>query len=395
MPTLTFEAARACVVENVTALRALPQVETVTLADAAGRVLASPVFADRDWPATPRSVRDGFAVRSSDTPGRLRLAGEIRAGEPASAAVGIGECIEIMTGATIPEGADAVVMVEHTRREGDYIEAPAAKPGQFINPRASEARRGGLLLEPGSRIGFAEIALMAAAGCSHVSVFLRPRVAILATGDEIVQVHETPLAHQIRNSNAHSLAAQVRRAGGVPAILPVARDTRDATRALIEQGLAADLLLLSGGVSAGKYDVVEDVLASLGAGFYFDRALIQPGQPVVFGRVNRAFFFGLPGNPASTMVTFEIFARAAVELLGGQRESLLPLTLAPLATPFRHKPGLTRFLPARLDSGETVTHIPWQGSGDVPAIARANVFLVAAADRESWERGDLIQVLMK
>jgi molybdopterin molybdotransferase len=272
---------------------------------------------------------------------------------------------------------------------------PAAEPGQFINPRGSEARAGSLLLDAGSRVGFAEIALLASAGCAEVSVFARPRVAILATGDEIVEVHETPLAHQIRNSNAYSLAAQVRRAGGEPEVLPVARDTRDATRALIEQGLAADLLLLSGGVSAGKYDIVEEALASLGAGFYFDRALIQPGQPVVFGRVNRTFFFGLPGNPASTMVTFEIFARAAVELLGGQRESLLPLTLAPLAEPFRHKPGLTRFLPARLDAGGAVTHLPWQGSGDVPAIARANAFLVAAADRERWDRGELIQVLMK
>ncbi len=395
MPTLTFEAARTCVLENVTTLRTLPPVESATLAEAAGRVLASPVFADRDWPATPRSIRDGFAVRSADTPGRLRIAGEIRAGQAASAALGTGECVEIMTGAPVPDGADAVVMIEHTHREGLEVELPAAEPGQFINPRGSEARGGSLLLDAGSRIGFAEVGLLAAAGYAEVSVFARPRVAIVATGDEIVEVHETPLAHQVRNSNAHSIAVQVRRAGGEPAILPIARDTRDATRALIERGLTADLLLLSGGVSAGKYDVVEEVLASLGAVFYFDRALIQPGQPVVFGRVNHAFFFGLPGNPVSTMVTFEIFARAAVELIGGQRESLLPLTLAPLAAPFRHKPGLTRFLPARLDSGGAVTHIPWQGSGDVPAIARANAFLVAAADRERWERGDLIRVLMK
>jgi molybdopterin molybdotransferase len=170
----------------------------------------------------------------------------------------------------------------------------------------------------------------------------------------------------------------------------------DSTRELIERGLASDLLLLSGGVSAGKYDIVERVLADLGAEFYFDRVLIQPGQPLVFGRARETFFFGLPGNPASTMVTFEIFARAAVEMLGGRQEPILPLTLARLTVPFRHKTGLTRFLPAKLSaSGVDLTPVPWQGSSDVPALSRANAFLVADADRESWVAGDLIRVLPK
>src|SRR6202163_3561830 len=178
----------------------------------------------------------------------------------------------------------------------------------------------------------------------------QPRVAILPTGDEIVEVGITPREFQIRNSNAWSLAAQVRRAGGIPEILPIARDNYESTRNLIERGLTSDLLLLSGGVSAGKYDIVERVLADLGAQFFFDRVLIQPGQPLVFGKAREVYFFGLPGNPASTMVTFELFARAALELLGGQDASLLPLTLAALASDFRHKPGLTRFLPASLSS---------------------------------------------
>jgi molybdopterin molybdotransferase len=310
--------------------------------------------------------------------------------------VGRGEAVEIMTGAPVPRGADAVIMVERVQRQGDWIVALAAAPGQFINPQGSEARAGERVLEAGQRIGFAEIALLATAGMTTVRVNRRPRGAVLPTGDEVVEIAERPLAHQVRNSNAHSLAAQVRRAGGIPEILPVARDAAESIRTLIERGLAADLLLISGGVSAGKYDLVEPVLASLGAEFYFDRVLIRPGQPLVFGVVRERFFFGLPGNPASTMVTFQVFARAAVELLAGEREPRLPLTLARLTVAFRHKPGLTRFLPARLSAdGAELTPLAWRGSGDIPALARANAFLVARAEQEDWNAGDLIEVLVK
>ncbi len=396
MPTLSFEAARACVIEQVTRFRVPPAGETVPLDDAPGRVLAEPVFADRDYPPTARSVRDGYSLRAADTPGRLHITGEVRAGQVFPVAVAPGECVSIMTGAPLPEGADAVVMIENTTRDGDFVTVPAAAQGQFINPQAAEARGGDLLLEAGCRISFSEIALLARAGKTQVEVYARPRVAVLPTGDEVVPISETPLPHQVRNSNAHSLAAQVRAAGGIPEVLPVARDTREHTRELIGRGLASDLLLLSGGVSAGKYDVVEEVLASMGAGFYFDRVLIQPGRPLVFGRAGRAFFFGLPGNPASTMVTFAIFARAAVELLSGQSATALPLLLARLTREFRHSPGLTRFLPARLSAdGAEVTPLEWRGSSDVPAVARGNAFLVAEADRESWAAGDLIRVMLK
>jgi molybdopterin molybdotransferase len=286
-------------------------------------------------------------------------------------------------------------MVEHATRDGGHVAVPRTAPGQFVNPQGCEARAEDPLLEPGQRIGYADVALLAAVGRAAVRVYCRPGVAVLATGDEIVEVSERPLAHQIRNSNAHSLAAQVRRAGGIPHILPVARDSEESTRALIERGLAHDLLLISGGVSAGKYDVVERALASLGAEFFFDRVLIQPGQPLVFGCVRSKLFFGLPGNPASTMVTFELFARAAVELFGGQSESKLPFALGRLTTAFRHKPGLTRFLPARLGEDGGLAPVPWRGSSDVPATARANAFLVAEAERESWNAGDLMRVLMK
>ena len=192
------------------------------------------------------------------------------------------------------------------------------------------------------------------------------------------------------------MAVQVRNAGGDPHILPIARDNYESTRELIEQGLEHDLLLLSGGVSAGKYDIVERVLADVGAQFFFDRVLIQPGQPLVFGIARETFFFGLPGNPASTMVTFEVFAKAAVELLGGAADAPLHVLRATLSHELRIKSGLTRFLPARLsDDGATITPESWQGSGDVCALARANAFLVTEPDREFWAAGDQIRVLLK
>jgi molybdopterin molybdotransferase len=288
-------------------------------------------------------------------------------------------------------------MIEHVLREGSrVIAAQSAASGQFINPQGCEARAGQILLHPGTRLDFTGIAMLAAAGKVRVPVYAAPRVAIVATGDEIVPVSETPRDFQIRNSNVYSLAAQVARAGGVPEILPVARDELAHTRELIERGLTADLLLLSGGVSAGKYDLVEQVLEGLGAEFFFDRVLIQPGQPLVFGKARGKFFFGLPGNPSSTMVTFEIFARAALELLGGQEEVALHTPFARLTEEFHHRPGLTRFLPAHLSAdGAGVTPIAWHGSSDVPALTRANAFMVVDADRPDWQTGDWIRVLPK
>jgi molybdopterin molybdotransferase len=381
----------------VRALHRLPGVETAGLGDAAGRVLAEDVAADRDSPALARSVRDGYAVRAIDLPGTLEIAGEVRAGERYSGVVGPGQAVEIMTGAPIPAGADAVVMVEHTHREGNQvIIGRAAEPEQFINPRGCEATAGDLVLRAGKRIDYTDIAMLGAVGRVKVQVWRRPRVAIIATGDEIVEVHEVPKEFQIRNSNTWSLAAQVTRAGGVPDILPVARDTVEHTRKMVKRGLEADLLLLSGGVSAGKYDVVENVLAEFGAEFYFDRVLIQPGQPLVFGRTAGKFFFGLPGNPSSTMVTFEIFARAALELIGGQKDTALFLPLARLTREFHHRTGITRFLPARLsDDAAEVTPVEWHGSGDIPALTRANAYLVADPDRGEYAAGQLIRVLSK
>lgn len=372
----------------------LPETEEVCLEGALGRVLARPVTAERDSPPLDRSVRDGFAVRAEDMPGPVKVVGEAAAGSRFSGRVGPGEAVEIMTGAPVPEGADAVVMVEHCETvQGAMTCRQPAERGQNISPRAADSRAGDLLLPAGTRVRPQEIALLASNGQARVAVCRKPRVAIVATGDELVGLEAAPAEHQIRNSNSYALAAQVERAGGEAWILPVARDTIESTLPLVLEALKADLVLLSGGVSAGKHDVVEDALLKAGAEFHFDRVLIQPGQPLVFGHARGKPFFGLPGNPASTFVCFEVFARAALESLLGCARIELPLTWAKLARPFSHKPGLTRFLPARVDDSGLLEPLRWSGSGDIPALTRANCFLVAAPDRPQYEQNDWIQVL--
>lgn len=373
------------------------QKERISLQEAHGRVLATDATADRDYPALRRSLRDGFAVHTYDLPGTLTIRGERRAGDDGEDALAGGEALEIMTGAPVPAAADAVVMVEHVTRLGDKVEvAKAAEPGQFINPQGAEAKQGQTLIPEGTRLDGGHVATLAMTGCWEVDVWRQPRVAILATGDEIVPVEQKPAPHQIRNSNSYMLAALVTAAGGLPNILPVAADNREALTALLEEGLDYDLLLVSGGVSAGKYDLVKPCLRELGVEFVFERVKIQPGQPTAFGAYRNKPVFGLPGNPGSTLVTFQLFGRMAIELLSGDKNPCLPFLDASFVKPFRHKPGLTRFLPAYLEAdGRGLRHIPWQGSSDVPALARANVFLVADEGRETWAVGDTIPVMPK
>lgn len=394
---LPFEEARRIVIDVVRSLGKRTAAETVSLEAAHGRVLAQPVRADRDYPALRRSLRDGFAIRSANVPGVLRIRGEVRAGEREQSALAEGEALEIMTGAPVPDGADAVVMVEHVTRDGGEVRIErGAEAGQFINERGTEAQSGSVLAPEGTRLDASHIATLAMTGHASVQVAERPAVAILATGDEIVNLEEALAPHQVRNSNSYMLAALVKASGGEATILPIARDTKEALRPLLERGLQHDMLLVTGGVSAGKYDLVKPGLRELGVEFQFERVRVQPGQPTAFGILGGKPVFGLPGNPGSTLITYQLFARAALELLGGESEPMLPLLTARFEAPFRHKPGLTRFLPAHLSAdGQHLRHIPWQGSSDVPALAKANVFLVADHDREIWQTGDSIRVMLK
>jgi molybdopterin molybdotransferase len=378
----------------------------LSLLDSCGRILAEPVHSDRDFPPFPRAARDGYAVRASDLaqlPAELRVVGEVRAGSAPDVNLAAGQAVSIMTGAAVPPGADAVVMVEHTSRDSDrvLVERRVAA-GENIVPAGSEGRRGDQLLAPGVRMAYAEIAISAAAGRSRVLVFDEPRIAVLSTGDEVVDVDVPPAPTQIRNSNSYSLAAQICGAGGKPVLLPIAPDEPGRLRELLKEGLESDLLLIAGGVSMGKYDLVERALAEFHAEFFFTGVQIQPGKPIVFGRVlvngTAKYFFGLPGNPISTMVTFELFARPVIEALAGRAGQSLTFVQARLKSEVHIKTGLKRFLPGRL-SGEfensEVEVVKWQGSGDIGAVTRANCFLVLPSDREHIAAGEWVSLLLR
>lgn len=315
--------------------------------------------------------------------------------------VGRGEAVEIMTGAPVPKGADAVVMVEHTQRNGEIVTVRrTVTVGENVVAQGSEARRGDLMVARGTRVNHAIIAIAAALGRTELAAYRPPRVAILATGDEVVDINLQPAPHEIRNSNTYSLAAQVEAAGGEPVLLPVARDEPDELALLLRKGLEADLLLITGGVSMGRYDLVEQVLASFEAKFFFTGAQIQPGKPVVFGEVRsqkRTPFCGLPGNPVSTMVTFQLFARPAIDVLLGAKPQSLSFAQAILKSEVTTKTGLTRFLPAVL-GGEVqrpeVELVRWQGSGDLMAVSRANCYIVVPPDRERLSVGEAVTILL-
>jgi molybdopterin molybdotransferase len=398
---LTYEQARQTIIEKVGAKKGPHATESLRLGDALGYVLAQEVKTDREYPPFNRATRDGYAVFAGDAKAgaTLKLAGEIKAGDRVTKELLVETCVHIMTGAAVPSGADAVVMFEHATRDGDHVRfARDTAPGQNIVPRGSEARAGQLLLSPGMRLGYAELALAGQVGAAELRCAAKPRVAILSTGDEIVPVESLPGRFQIRNSNSVSLAAQVRLAGGKPILLGNALDREDDLAAKIKRGLQEDLLVLSGGVSMGKYDLVEGVLQSLGAEFFFDAVAIRPGRPAVFGVCGGKFIFGLPGNPVSTMVTFELFVVPAMDLWSGMEARPLPLVEARLAESLHEKPGLRHFLPARLQgrgSGMEVRVLPWQGSGDIAALGKANGFVVVPPDRSSLEATSRVEVLVR
>jgi molybdopterin molybdotransferase len=400
---LSFEDARHVVEEHAAQLTP-PSKEPVELLDSVGRILAEAVAADRNFPPFRRAARDGYAVMASDLanlPATLEVMGEIRAGAAAESIPSLisGQAAAIMTGAPAPPGADAVVMVEYTSRQDNRVQITRGiYAGENIVPIGSEAKRGERLLNPGMSLDHAALAVAASVGRSHLLVYERPKIAVLSTGDEIVDIDVQPGPTQIRNSNSYSVAAQIQAAGGEPMILAIAPDEPGRLRELIMDGLEADLLLLAGGVSAGEYDLVEPVLTELGAEFFFTGALIQPGKPIVFGRVGNKYFFGLPGNPVSTMVTFELFVRPVLDALAGAAPQKLVFLHARLRSEIKTKTGLKRFLPANL-SGEfeqaQVELAAWQGSGDIAAMARANCYIVIPPDRDRIPAGEWVPVLLR
>ena len=396
---LSFEQARQLIITETKSHQVASPTSLRPLADALGYVLAQEIRADRDYPPFHRSTRDGYAVRSREAGenSTLRCFGEIKAGDTVLTPLDPGTCVQIMTGAAVPPGADAVVMIEFTRRSGDAVTFDRdTQTTQNIVARGSEARTRDLALAPGLRLGFAELAIAAQVGAANLLCYEKPRVAILSTGDEIVSIPETPGPFHIRNSNGVSLAAQVRLAAGHPVPLGHALDRVEDLSAKIELGLQHDILVLSGGVSMGKYDLVESVLKSFGAEFFFDAVAIRPGKPTVFGRCRNKLVFGLPGNPVSTMVTFQLFVTAAIDLLSGAAPRPLPLLNATLSESLHEKPGLAHFLPARLEwsSASAEVHaLPWQGSGDIAALSHANCFLVVPADRHDIPAGENVSVL--
>jgi molybdopterin molybdotransferase len=398
---LTFEQARQEVIAQVSKIKRPQAAVDKTVWDALGYVLLQDVRSDRDYPPFDRATRDGYALRSAEAISgvSLRCVGEIKAGDSLTQPLAARTCVQIMTGAPVPSAADAVMMIEHTRRDGEIIHLKqTASRGQNIVPTGSEGTNGQIVLQVGTRLGYAELGLAAQLGAVHLRCARKPRVAIVSTGDEIVPAEAAPGPFQIRNSNSVSLAAQVREAGGEPVILGNPPDRIRDLREHIQRGLDEDLLVLSGGVSMGKYDLVEDVLKEFGATFYFDAVAIRPGKPAVFAIRDGKPIFGLPGNPVSTMVTFELFVVPAMDLLTGAPARSLPLLQATLGEPLKEKPGMTHFLPAKVQwrtGTPEVTPLPWKGSGDTVTMAKANCFLVVGAEIETLSAGESVNVLMR
>jgi molybdenum cofactor synthesis domain-containing protein len=383
------------------------EVERVPLEEAQGRFLAEEVFADADLPPFDRAQMDGYAVRSEDfaagAPARLRVVGEAAAGRGWRGVVQKGEAVRIMTGAPLPSGADGVQQVELTRETdgGEFVEVErATEPGQFYVPRGSEVRAGERVLQTGEELNAARMAVLASFGYARVAVRRRPRVAVLATGTELVPVGERPGEDQIRDSNTYSLAAYARLAGAEVERLPFAGDDTELLRREIEEAAArSDVLVLSGGVSMGRYDFTKAALRALGAEVFFERVSLRPGKPTVFARLpseRRTLVFGLPGNPVSVSVTFNLFARAAIRAMQGASSPALEEETALLSRAAKGAVERTSYLPAALSTDEAgrllAEPLKWGGSSDFVAFARAAALLIVPAGVKALEAGVVVRV---
>lgn len=402
----SYEEAADLVARRVAQLDAARlRAERVDLSAAPKRILAAAVRADHDMPPFARSTRDGFACRAAELArhAALPVAGSTRAGDAPGGPLPPGCAWEIMTGAAVPAGADAVVMLEHVEASGGEIRVQAGRTlaaGENLVTAGAEARAGDEVVSAGTRLHAAHIAAAAACGYATVEVFARPRVAIVTTGDELVPVAATPGPGQIRNSNGSMLAALVEQYGGEAWILPTAQDNAASLEAALREALRAEMLLISGGVSAGKFDLVEPALLALGAQFHFTGVRIQPGKPLVFGELPKggsgaAPLFGLPGNPISSAATFLLFAAPVLARLSGSSALLPQFAYARLTRSLKGKPGLTRFVPARRGGdGTAVTPVGTQGSGDLAAFARADCFVVTPEGTERLEADEMVRILL-
>ena len=383
--------------------RPLPA-ERVALAAALGRALAEEIVADTDLPPFDRARMDGYAVRAEDTkgaPARLRIAGEAAAGKGWRGTLRAGEAVRIMTGAPVPAGADSVQQVELTREiEGNPIvevEKPT-EPQQHITARASEIRAGEHVLATGTVVNAAMTAVLASFGYAEVAVARRPRVAVLATGTELVAVNEQPGADQIRDSNSYSLAAYATLAGARVERLPFAGDELESLQEIIAASASrSDALVLSGGVSMGIYDFTKAALRALGAEIFFERVALRPGKPTVFARLGDTLVFGLPGNPVSVSVTFNLFTRTALRAMQGIAEAALAEEQAVLGRSVKGAAERASYLPAQLrtdaDGHLVAEPLRWGGSSDFVAFARATALVIVPAGMSALEAGTRVAVV--
>jgi molybdopterin molybdotransferase len=375
--------------------------EQVSLIDSIGRTLRQDVSADLDSPPFDRSVRDGFALRAEDVrsvPIELDVVGESRAGSSYDGSIGRGQCVAIMTGSEVPSGADAVVMVENTEKVSEQRVRilEGVRAGRSIQTEGTECRKGDRLLQSGSEIQVPEIGLLASVGCARVRVSRRPRVAILSTGDELVPVDQKPGRAQIRNSNSFTLMAQVAAAGGEPEVLGIVSDDVEDLGQRIGQALERDIVITSGGVSMGKYDLVEGVLADHGVEIGFDKVAMKPGKPTVFGWRGRTFVFGLPGNPVSTIVSFQLFVRPLIRRLLHVRDAGDHFLEANLEQDVRCDGVRAACVPARVsfgDGGYRLKTVDWKGSSDLVGLSRANAYVLIPQQEGSLTAGTRVRFI--
>ncbi len=397
-PVLSVEEA----LEHILATVRVLEPERVSLLEAAGRVLTEPVAADRDIPPLTNSAMDGYAVRGADvaqTPARLRVVGEVAAGRVSRVRVEPGTAVRIMTGAPLPSGADTVVRFEDTRRDGDWVEILEAPPtGANVRLAGEDVRAGQVVLRPGQTLRPQEIGMLAAVGRVEVAVVRRPRVAILATGDEVVPPDQTPGPGQIRDANSYTVAAQVQAFGGLPLLLGVASDREELVRRGMREALdqEADFIITSGGVSVGDFDLVKQVLAAEGE-MHFWSLNMKPGRPLAFGVVGGVPLLGLPGNPVAAMISTELFGRPALLKMQGVADWSRPMVQACLTQPIARKDGRRHYLRVRLretEAGYEATLTGDQGSGILYSLVQADGLAIIPEECDHLPAGAEVEVIL-